>query len=272
MNSRQNKQRRGAKSSRRGSRTKRTWIVATSIVTVPALFIIFGAIWLKWSGFQYEYDVELCLKNQPLTDHTVLLIDSTDTFAPEKLDYVTMLIDKTKTELKPFAKFSILTIDYRHGGFPRKVFSLCNPGTAATTNILTQAPSHVQAKFEEEFLRPLEEIKRSFTSDKASSQSPILETLLAISQMNEFGKDLPERKLIIYSDMMQNMPTFSHYRNDWQSLAVEVMARYPANFQNVEISVHYKINDAGIQNTAHREFWRNYFSSREADYKFFLTR
>jgi hypothetical protein len=254
------------------SSDKKTWLLAILIVGIPALFIVFGWIWLRWSAFQYEYDIDLCLKNRPLANHTVLLIDSTDTLGENKLDYLERLIDKTKAELEPFAKFSIFTIDFRRGGYPMKVFSLCNPGTAEATNIFTQAPSHVQEKFEKEFLKPLEAVKQGLSIGRASKQSPILETLLAISEMNEFGISLARRTLVIYSDMMQNTNQFSQYSKDWQRQADQVMRKFPAELKNVELSVHYIINEPGLQNSDHRAFWRNYFTSRGANYKFFLTR
>lgn len=152
---------------------RRSWLIAAAIVGGPLIIIIAGAIWLKWSAFQYEYGVDLCLKNQPLSGHTILVIDATDALDATKSSYLKTLLKKTKQNLKPFSKFSIFSIDRVHGGFPRQVFSLCNPGTADTTNIFAQAPAHVQRKFDEEFARPLDKVTADLKSVENSDNSPL---------------------------------------------------------------------------------------------------
>lgn len=235
------------------------------------MVILFGAGWLKWTTYQYEYGIDLCLKNRPLAGHTILIIDATDVFDSDKVSYLERLIEKTKRELKPFAKFSIYSIDRKQGGFPRQAFSLCNPGTAETTNILMQAPNHVQRKFEEQFERPLEKVTTSLKGTQDSANSPLLETIQTISELRDFSADIPERRIILFSDMLQNSKLLSQYAAGWQNKGAQIVGTLPADLRGVEATVHYVIRRPDLQNAEHREFWREFFVRRGAVFGFLTT-
>lgn len=252
--------------------SRRSWVVAGAIVVVPVLVVLFGAVWLKWTTYQYEYDIDLCLKNRPLTGHTILIIDATDEFDKDKINYIEGLIEKIKWNLKPFSKFSIFSIDNKFSGLPRNIFSFCNPGTAETTNILVQAPAHVQRKFEEQFERPLELVKQNLKREKASDATPLLEAIRAISELGDFQDDLSERRMIIFSDMLQNSRLLSQYSGDWIDKGAEIISSYPSELRGVKVTVHYLLRNPLLQNDRHREFWQAFFHKRGALYDFFITK
>lgn len=257
--------------SRRPESKRKSWWIASAIVIVPLLVIAFGAGWLKWVTFQYEYAIDLCLKNRPLSGHTVLVIDATDTLDQDKTDYLDKLVERIKRELKPFAKFSIFSVDKKHGGFPRLVFSLCNPGTAATTNIFMQAPSHVQRKFDEQFARPLSKVTTDLKEVGDSASSPLLETIQTVSELRDFSADIPDRHLILFSDMLQNSRKLSHYAPNWVKNGARITSTLQADLTGVNVAVHYLIRRPDLQTAEHRDFWREFFTRRGATFGILTT-
>ena len=261
---------RGSKRSKKGS-----WAKATAILFVPLCLLAFGAAWLKWVSFEYQYDdITLCLKNRPLAGHTVVVVDSTDILTGAKREYLARLIEQTKRNLKPFSKFSIFTVDHEYGGLPRAVFSLCNPGTADTTNIMVQAPAHVQKKYEQGFARPLDNIKDNLGKGKTRAETtPLLTTVQTITEQGDFLPSLAERKLILFSDMLEHSALLDHYKGDWEEAGKEIISNFSAPLDGIEVEVHYILREkfSHRQTAAHRNFWRDFFTRRGARYIYFTA-
>jgi hypothetical protein len=114
-----------------------------------------------------------------------------------------------RDELGLNERLSIFVFENRvEQGFP-PVFSLCNPGRASDTTILTSNPRRWEKKFIESFGRPLDEKIEQLTRPAQGDSSPILEILIDITNREELNRGSIPRRIVIVSDMLQNSDAYT---------------------------------------------------------------
>jgi hypothetical protein len=103
-----------------------------------------------------------------------------------------------------------------------------------------------------------------------------METISGISRIPEFGKSIEERRLIIFSDMLQNVKNYTQYTNrpvvfatsDDVSMAsvnkedrkkiVAYFKTMHCDLKGIKVQIYYQ-NRLGKQPPGHQEFWEAYF-------------
>ena len=248
---------------------------AIAIVAVPASLLAAGAVWVNLVEHEYAYGADLCLENRPLTAHTVLVIDRSDPVSGNEKAFLKSLVAGIKDDLAPNERFSIYAIDNGHVRVPSRLFSLCNPGTAEQANVLAQTPVRVQQTFDEKFARPISRIIDDLRplGNTDANQSPIMETLLTLSQVKDFGPDMNHRRLILVSDMIQHSDEFSQIRTpvDFEAFRSAHGDLIGRRLENVDVTVHYLLREQRaadgrvIQGPVHLAFWRSYFDAAGAN-------
>jgi hypothetical protein len=88
--------------------------------------------------------------------------------------------------------------------------------------------------------------------------------MLQLVGINAFRKhDVKgERRLIIISDMLHNTPQFSMYRGpvDYETFAASKYGRKAQlELRDVEVELHYLINNPQLQTKRNLKFWEDYF-------------
>ncbi|MGD9161248.1 MAG: hypothetical protein PVG39_22735 [Desulfobacteraceae bacterium] len=239
--------------------------VIIGVCFVVFSFLIISAVTLN----KREYDPEtFCTEN--IEAHTIVVLDKTDPFSANQQKFILNYINREKDQLRPFEKFSVFTLTENTYSSPEPLFSKCNPGTGEKANQLYQNPRKIQMRFDEFFLKPLEENMKNMLVNNTGSKSPILEMIKELSLRKDFGEEVKKRTLIIISDLMHHTAEYSHYKNriDYEcfsrkSYAYDVAAVLDS--VNVKIVYLLRNNLNRIQGERHMSFWENYFEEMGAE-------
>ncbi len=248
---------------------------ATSIVALSLVILAGGFLTLRATQESYEYGDDLCLANRPLVAHAVLIVDKTDAMTPSQQAYLLQVVQDLKRELADFERFSIYAISNRHEQLPQPLISLCNPGTAKSANILVRTPSKVQAEFDERFDKPVRAVIESLDRTDEARLSPIVETIRTITLMGSFGSSIESRRLVIFSDMIQNTH-YSHFdvapNFDDYFLNPKYRNMRP-DLDGVDVSILYitRKEYARVQSPQHIDFWRRFFDEAGANVRIELV-
>lgn len=227
------------------------------------LLLAITPIILKKQALAYDPQ-SFCLLQQPYP-HTVLLVDKTDTLSASQRDYLHALITKIKQTLQPREKLSIYILDHTNYTAPTPIFAMCNPGTGQQANEIYQNPAKIQHRFDEFFGKPLTETLQTLTKTTTSPLSPILEMLDEVARIADFNATQP-RRLILVSDLLQNMPNDSHYRV--QPQFQQWLRKHPIQkplWNNTLVELVYLRHPQHlIQGAEHLDFWQQYFHAHGA--------
>jgi len=263
-------------SRRRGTRRRRgnsdgaLWKAAL-IAGIPSAILVAGFFWMHGLATDAEFGDDLCLLNRPVEAHTILVIDRTDVIDQVAMMALNNLIERIKAGMEQNERFTLFAIEADRSVLPRPLFSLCNPGTKRQANVIVQTPEKIQRRFDSEFAEPLHQVLRSLSPENEADSSPIMETIAAISEMDVFSSSLAKRKLVMFSDMLQN-GTYTHYRGDldYSHFQDGFPALASVRLNNVAVEVAYvtRKRARALQGNAHLKFWRRYFENAGARFRF----
>jgi hypothetical protein len=125
----------------------------------------------------------------------------------------------------------------------------------------------VQAAWEEEFAAALESALRSASSGGPQRASPIVAALRAVAADPDFGAEIPHRRLVLVSDLLEHNPQgFSLYASDatyaaWRASS----ANGPPDFARVDMRVVPidRPDHAERQASAMETFWPAFFDAAD---------
>lgn len=152
---------------------------------------------------------------------------------------------------------------------------LCVPKDFRDANQWIENPAFLKADYDT-FISTFSSIIQSLL-EKSEGMSPIMETIIRISNSESFQKhgNVPHN-LFIVSDMIQNTENWTHYPNkaqgkDWEAFKNQkkgsVYLRPRLN--QVEVQVFYAkrelARDRAIQTQSHIKFWSEFFSNGDAE-------
>lgn len=196
-----------------------------------------------------EYDPEtLCLVGA-VPSHRVLVIDKTDLYTPAQASRIEALALQSRDRLEVGERFSLFELDERGELNHTNRFSLCNPGRGEQINPLYRNPNRVEARYQALFERPLQRALADLVQPRDAPQSPILEALARLAQEENFDSSVPQRRIILVSDMLQNSTLYSVYGQARQDLASrlpdpdtiarQVESEYGDVLRGVEVEIAY---------------------------------
>lgn len=204
-------------------------------------------------------------------NHTIVLIDRTDPLSATQRDEIIKQLNALKSRLELYEKLSIFVLSDDESSWSAKpVFSMCNPGSKA--NPLTNTESKVRRRFEAFFSLPLQDKLNELMQIKESTHSPILEMLQSVSVKPDFANSA-HRRIVIVSDMMQNVSGYSHYSNgslNYREFSKTVYGQSQnLKLTDVEVEILYLEREPlkKYQNVKHIRFWQEYFQSSGAKLK-----
>lgn len=158
-----------------------------------------------------EYDPDtLCLADT-VPPHSVVIVDKTDLYSREQADQISSLILMQRDTLGVGERLSLFELNENGDLADTNSFSLCNPGSGEQVNPLYRNPARIQARYEAAFAGPLERALADLMTPKDAPQSPILEALAGLAQEDGFTADVPGRRIVLVSDMLQNSDLFTVY-------------------------------------------------------------
>ncbi len=196
------------------------------------------------------------------------MIDKTDPLTGSQEDTLRSKISKLRNkDLQLYEKLSIYVLDDRNYAFPEPRFAFCNPGGRKHANRIYQNPELMQNKFDEVFGTPLNKALADIQLGDTRPSSPIMEMIQTVGRLRDF-RPTPthRRRLIIFSDMLQNVPDYSHYRTkpDYRIFKENSYAqRLRVDLGGVEVRIIYLLRNGArhLQTNAHGVFWEQYLES-----------
>jgi len=209
-----------------------------------------------------------CVRGQLVPPgHTVVLIDQTDALGKRQIDYVKTLILLEYERLKPGERLTVRPIDADPDSGERE-FSRCRVRRGADVLGIGANPEMIEADFRRVVGNPLNNYLNSLANVPTAEASPILETIASVADSPDFGANVPERRLVVVSDMAQHSGQASQYGHP-EGYALSPAARdfLARNMHGVHVRVHYVRRPAlaEMQSDAHRQFWTDWLKSEGAD-------
>lgn len=260
--------RRRRRTSRRQRKQRRMAYINIALV-VSAIAIV-G--WLFWSLQPAPYDeMTLCEITDELPPHTAVIVDKTDEYTEEEAGFIRTGIERARDRLEIGERFTLFELDERGEFNPRGELTLCNPGRGNQVNPLFNNPKMIQERFDEKFEAPLQAALEDLVQPKEAPSSPIMESLARLALTEAFSEEAPQRRLLIFSDMLQNSSLFTAYGGVAGALpesmpsaadvAESVRTRYGEGLSGVQIEIRLipREGRADLQRGPLRAYWDEIF-------------
>ena len=242
---------------------RRAPYIALGVVGALVAGSLIAALWPR-----PQYDPRNLCPLDGVYPRTAVLIDATDVLSDSQVKTITEEIDALRRRLAVHEWVGIFVLNECDLALPTPEVALCNPGDESAANVLYENPRQMQRRFEREFQAPIEAAVRRLSQLPSSSTSPLLEMIQAVAGDRNFDSTA-SRRLIIVSDMLQNVPAYSHYR-DGADFATWRNTNYAREFLQlsllgVEVDILYlkRIADGTRekQTRGHVAFWEDYFDA-----------
>lgn len=210
----------------------------------------------------------LCRTDAPLHAHTIVLVDSTDRLEPRHRRKLRAVLAQERARLAQYDRLTVLRLNTRRAQEPTRLFSRCLPRPPEQTNPLFENARANQQRWDEAFEDVLSAATRSAQAGGTQRASPILASLRAIAADPDFGPEIPERRLVIVSDLLEHDPEgFSLYVSDANFLTwSQTTPNGAPNLAHVDIRAAPldRPEHADRQAAALQSFWPAYFDAAQA--------
>jgi hypothetical protein len=239
------------------------------IGTVLLLIVLFVVIMIVLRNRYIEVDSATnCPRDKAKTyPSTLLIIDRTDPMTPSQKLYLMGYVAELKRSFILFEKVAIYPIDRTSGGSPMPLFERCNPGSPEEANVLFENPAQITEKFETDFSRPFSLTIEQSVAQATAEISPIIETIQAVMSNHALDDRIKSKRLILVSDMLQNVPDYSHYRQGWSYNTFSRSAyaqRARCDLLGVRVTIVYlwRPSLSPEQVDAHLLFWEKFIQEQ----------
>jgi hypothetical protein len=171
-------------------------------------------------------------------------------------------------DLPRYGKLSLYSFETNASAQPQLdlLFAYCKPPSASDANELYETPFVLQRAYEETFGQSLLEQTAGLTEPNTSPRSYILDSIALTLADQRYPQRTPPRTLIIFSDMMENTPSLSHYirSSAFDLNAMQLLQEQPEiadaiDLSEVNVSIIYlpRANARAFQGVQHQAFWRD---------------
>lgn len=241
------------------------WLVVAGVAA--------GLCWYAW--YMFHKDVQdkttLCPGKGPVGQY-VVLIDNT---SPFPFNQKAALSQRIKTlvlnDVPQGALVSVFILgeDYKQQAGP--IFEKCKPAQWDDDMKLTASKKLVEKEYADKFAKPLDAVVHQISLDQKAKTSPIFEMLQLVGitgfqRANVKG----DRHLIIYSDMVANMPQFSMYKSTLPSFKDFAGTSYGRSataltLEGAVVTINMLAAEpAAAPYVKRSDFWAHYFEANKA--------
>ena len=249
-----------------------------------------------------ELDNEMCPFDGHLTKTSrVILFDFSDPLPAELNDYPGKLLNNMMSEIQAaerFDRFSLYTLN-PYGETPKDINAFCVPVTInqipgdIRKNLWGKDPqqhSKLPSRYhrfarvferlwenEHELNTSMKESMSTLASESRNEQSysRIVENIEEIAGL-EIDRGSQEINVIVFSDMLQNSPQYSHYSDNWEFKDyLSKRTHQLLNMDRFAFEVYFVQSCQSLvtkNRRALQNFWEEYFNSSNASVKFKLLR
>lgn len=246
------------------ARTNRRYAMGTAGV-IAALLTLSATIWALRPA---ELDPNtLCPTSRPIAGHTVVILDRTDRWNPAIGDTLTQLVENAQRDTRQYQKFSIVSLDA--AGSTHPLFSVCNPGAPTFLSDLYRGRRYTERDFDEKFVGAADRVVEEVRAPAEANTSPIVEYVHRWLGTDDFNQSVPNRRLILVSDMRQNSPQYSIYRSsNGAELADIVQSQFGESARGVTFDVYFVAHgrDHNVSENDVRAAWDQAFREVGAIY------
>ncbi len=253
--------------SRRQKRQQRMALVNFALAAIAIGIIGFSVYALQPKPYDER---TLCTISEELPPHTAIIIDKTDSYSPQQAQLIADLIRAAGRGLAVGERLTLFELDASGVFDPRGEFSLCNPGRGGQVNPLFRNPEMIEARYATLFEGPLEQELADLVEPKQAPASPILEAMARLGQTEAFSAEVPRRRLVLISDMLQNSDAFTAYGGGATlpeglpspaTVAERFARRYGRSLDGVAVEIRLIPRDrfVDMQRGALKAYWQDVF-------------
>ncbi len=212
-------------------------------------------------------ETTLCRIDAPLGAHTIVLVDSTDRLEPRHRRKLRAVLMQERARLGQYDRLTIMRLNVRRPQEPAILFSRCLPRPPEQTNPLFENARMAQQRWDEDFANALDAALRSAQSGGPARASPIIAGLRAVAADPDFGAEIPNRRLVLISDLLEHdPPSFSLYNEPANYAAWRAASpQGPPDLERVDLRVVPldRPDHAERQAIALTEFWPSFFDAAD---------
>lgn len=236
-------------------------LIFLSIIILSAIFYFFMQSQSKIKAIDKN---TLCPEGGPVAK-TVVLIDLSDPYPQIVRDQMLRFLKDIKNSTMKHEQLQVYVMTTANEISVNKKVDICNPGSGEDVSEWTSNPRMIKKKWKESFSEPINDVFRESLKSGDSDISPILESIKSISVYSLIGidnNDIP-KKLIIFSDMIQNSSAYSQYKSNetYKNFIVTRKGRKSlVDLNGSHVSIYYvrRGKYAVIQGKNHISFWRDW--------------
>lgn len=255
---------------RRRSRTPRGQNLLGVVLILGAMLVLGGfasaALFLRAPPTDPE---TLCRTDRALQAHTIVLVDSTDRLEPRHRRKLQALMLQERTRLTQYDRITLMRLNSRRPQEPTILFSKCLPRPPAQANPLFENARIAQERWDADFQAALDRALRSASAGGPNRASPILAGIRAVAADPDFGGEIPRRRLVLVSDLLEHDPGgFSLYVSGADYAAWRASAPAgPPDLSNVDLRIAPidRPDHAERQAAALQVFWPAFFDAAGAE-------
>lgn len=245
------------------ARANRVYAIGTTGVIAGLLALTF----MVWLFRPAALDpITLCPASRHITGHTVVIVDRTDLWTPAMGQALTEIVENAQRSTQRYQKFSIVSLDAAQSVHP--LFSVCNPGPPDFWSDLYRGRRFTQRDFEERFVGAADRVVEQISAPSQAPASPIIEYVHRWLGSDDFNLQIPNRRVILVSDMRQNSQLYSIYTTRGAGLAPVVEQQFGPGARGVAFDVYFVAHgqDHNVSETDVRTAWDQAFGQLGATY------
>ena len=248
-------------------RRRNDYLLGAGIFSI-ILAVVVGFIYHAMTRPKALNPETLCPAGGP-QGHYVLLIDKTDPLNfTQKQAFSVVLKEFIEKKVPEGYLVSVFALgeDFKENATP--LVELCNPGDGSNKSEFDANPQKLKAQYHSKFAGPMMKLSESLVATQSAKWSPIFEMLQLVG-INGFRKQdvNGERRLIVMSDMLQNMPQFTMYKGpvEYSAFAAsDYGKKAQPELTDVSVELHYLMNSPQLQTKRNLKFWEDYFNKAGA--------
>ena len=248
---------------------RRKNLIGGVMIAVSALVLAGFLIWGQMSD-RAGLDRANCPEDGRYAAQIAILVDPSDSLTTVQRSVVSRILETIEFDAPETAEIRLYPLSRAGRGDATSVLRTCVPAHPDGVSPFTGNPQIAARKYEE-FATSLRRGLSALLNAREDHVSPLLEGI-QVAAVNAFQprRSNMRRQLLIVSDMLQNSPTMSFYREaaDFGSLLRNPdYGTLRVDLSGVEVSVFLlaRGGEAGrIQAGTMRQFWADYFLDQGA--------
>jgi hypothetical protein len=239
-------------------------IIAVLVIAIGAVFYV------RFTNGPKPVDVSGCLKDGSIPAHTVVLIDQSDPFSQDQQRWVEKKLNDTARTLPAYGQASVVGLR----AIPhelKEAYRGCSPGSPDAVNQAIANKDFIEFEWVRKFYEPMRAAANAVLVERTQSASPILEAIETIVERPDFTKDVPDRRIVIVSDMIQNSSNYSFFDHGtgWSTFRGRSMAQSLPDLKGVTLEVHLvPRRNYAIPLSRVKQFWTAYAEMTGADLQY----